>query len=100
MVAINLLHVSPWTTTQALLAGAARTLAPGGALFLYGPFKRGGRHTAASNAAFDDDLRRRNPHWGLRDLDAVVSEAERGGLSLEAILAMPANNASILLRRA
>jgi hypothetical protein len=84
---------------EALMARAGECLAPGGVLVLYGPYRRGGQHTAPSNAAFDADLRRRDPRWGVRELDEVVAEAERHGLALEKTVAMPANNLSLVLRR-
>ncbi|MDZ7852757.1 MAG: DUF938 domain-containing protein [Halomonas sp.] len=99
IVVINLLHISPWTVTEALMAGAGTSLARAGVLYLYGPFRREGRHTAPSNAAFDTDLQARDPCWGIRDLDAVTSEAERCGLDLERVVAMPANNLSVVFRR-
>ena len=100
VVAINLLHVSPWAIAEALMAGAGSVLVPGGVLILYGPFLQAGRHTAASNAAFDADLQARNPHWGIRDLAAVTAEAEHNGLRLETVVEMPANNLSVVFRQA
>ncbi|MEQ6917587.1 DUF938 domain-containing protein [Halomonas aquatica] len=100
VVAINLLHISPWEVTEALLSCAGGQLSGGGVLFLYGPFKRKGRHTAPSNASFDADLRQRDPRFGIRDLDAVVEEAARCGLLLERLVDMPANNLSVVFRRA
>ena len=100
VVAINLLHISPWTVTEVLMAGAGKQLAPGGVLFLYGPFQRNGRHTSPSNAAFDADLRARDPRWGIRDLDDVRAEAGRHGLVLDRVVTMPANNLSAVFRRA
>ncbi len=99
VVAINLLHISPWTASEALMAGATACLAPGGVVVLYGPFRREGCHTAASNAAFDADLRRRDPQWGIRDLAEVEEEAQRYGLLLARVLPMPANNLILILRR-
>ncbi|MDW7747567.1 DUF938 domain-containing protein [Halomonas sp.] len=99
VVAINLLHISPWAVTEALLAGAGAALVPGGVLYLYGPFRREGRHTASSNAAFDADLRARDPRWGIRDLEAVTAEAGRHGLKLDRVVPMPANNLSLVFRR-
>lgn len=99
VVAINLLHISPWTVAEALLAGAGDALLPGGVLYLYGPFRREGRHTASSNAAFDADLRARNPRWGIRDLEAVTAEAGRHGLKLDRVVTMPANNLSLVFRQ-
>ena len=96
IVCINMIHISPWRSAEALMRGAARVLPRGGVLFLYGPYRRGGRHTATSNEAFDHDLRRRNPEWGLRDLEAVVALATGNGLRMSRTVAMPANNLSIV----
>jgi SAM-dependent methyltransferase len=95
----NMIHIAPWAACEGLIAGAARILAPGGVLYLYGPYKVGGRHTAPSNAAFDADLRTRNPQWGIRDLGAVTTLAENAGLALTETVAMPANNLSVVFRR-
>ncbi|MBK4731163.1 DUF938 domain-containing protein [Oxynema sp. CENA135] len=99
IVAINLLHISPWETTLGLLAGANRLLPPDGVLYIYGAFKRGGRHTAASNAAFDEILQQQNPSWGVRDLDEVVAIAEGACLDLDELVEMPANNFSVVFRK-
>ncbi|SEM25237.1 DUF938 domain-containing protein [Halomonas caseinilytica] len=99
IVAINLIHISPWEVTEALMARAGEHLAAGGTLYLYGPYRREGRHTAPSNAAFDEDLRRRDARWGVRDLEAVVEAAMPHGLTLETVVEMPANNLSVVLRR-
>ncbi len=88
----NMLHISPWGTCAALMRGAARHLRPSGPLIVYGPFIVAGVATAPSNAAFDADLQRRNPAWGLRKLADVQAEAERHGLQLARQIAMPANN--------
>jgi hypothetical protein len=96
VVAINMIHIAPWTAAEGLLAGAGRLLVPGGALYLYGPFKENGRHTAPSNAAFDASLRARDPQWGVRDLDAVAALASEHRLALSERVAMPANNLSLV----
>ena len=96
----NMLHIAEWDTCPALMAGAAHHLVPGGALVVYGPYVVDGEPLAAGNAAFDADLRRRNPAWGLRRLGAVVEEAERAGLALERRFDMPANNLTVVFRRA
>lgn len=98
VVAINMVHISPWDATEGLMAGAARALQPGGWLFLYGPFREDGVHTGG-NAAFDADLRARNPAWGVRDLSAVVDAAARHGLTLEDRIEMPANNRILVFAR-
>lgn len=97
-VCINMIHITPWSATLGLLAGTARTLPVGGPLAIYGPFMRGGRHTADSNAAFDQDLRRRNPAWGVRDVGEITAAAEPLGLVLDRIDEMPANNLTLTLR--
>jgi hypothetical protein len=99
IVAINMIHIAPWAAAEGLVAGAERLLPAGGVLFLYGPFREHGRHTAPSNAAFDESLRTRNREWGVRDLDEVAALASRHGLALEERVAMPANNLSVVFRR-
>ncbi|MDB5480450.1 MAG: hypothetical protein JWO83_1503 [Caulobacteraceae bacterium] len=98
VVNINMIHISPWTAAEGLMAGAGRVLAPGGLLFLYGPFIESDVATAHSNVAFDFDLRRRNPDWGLRRLGEVKALAARHGLRLAERIAMPANNLSLFFR--
>lgn len=97
---INMIHISPWSATVGMIRGAARVLLPGGLLFLYGPYRRNGRHTAPSNQAFDADLRRRNPEWGVRDLESVAELAAEAGFASPRVEPMPANNFSVLFRRA
>jgi SAM-dependent methyltransferase len=99
VVSINMIHIAPWAAAEGLMAGAKRLLPGGGVLFLYGPFREHGQHTAPSNAAFDESLRARNREWGVRDLDEVAALASRHGLALEERLAMPANNLSVVFRR-
>ncbi|MFC5087677.1 DUF938 domain-containing protein [Microvirga arabica] len=99
LVAINMVHISPWRATHGLMAGAGRVLPPGGVLFLYGAYKEKGAHTAPSNEAFDQDIRRRNPEWGVRDLEEVADLARAHGLDLAERIAMPANNLSLVFRR-
>jgi hypothetical protein len=100
LIAINLIHISPWSATEGLFAGAGRLIAEGGLVYLYGPYKRDGAHTAPSNEAFDASLRRTDPAWGLRDIADVADIAAGNGLLLEEIVPMPANNFSLLFRKA
>jgi len=88
----NVIHIAPWRIAEGLFAGAARYLLEDGRLFLYGPFKRGGKHTALSNAVFDTSLRDNNPEWGVRDIADVKALGESVGLKLAEIAEMPANN--------
>ena len=99
IVCINLLHISPWAACAALMRGAARRLAPQGLLAVYGPFIVDGEPAAASNLAFDADLRARDPAWGLRTLSAVCAEAAAAGLALRERVAMPANNLVLVFGR-
>jgi len=92
----NMIHIAPWQAAIGLIEGAARVLRPQGKLMLYGPFRRDGAHTAPSNAAFDADLRHRNPSWGIRDLEAVASLANLAGFTAPEIVTMPANNFCLL----
>ncbi len=102
-VCSNMIHIAPWSAAVGLIEGAGARLrssaAHRGALVLYGPFMIDGRHTAASNAAFDEDLRVRNPEWGVRDLDDVLAVAHRNGLELVERVAMPANNFTVVLAK-
>jgi SAM-dependent methyltransferase len=99
VICINMIHIAPWEATAGLLRGAARVLPPEGVLYLYGPYRRGGRHTAPSNEAFDLSLRTRNPSWGVRDLEAVVELAQSHGFAAPEIEEMPAKNLSLVFRR-
>jgi hypothetical protein len=99
MLCINMIHISPWVATEGLMRGAGRLLGEGGLLYLYGPYRQASVPTAPSNEAFDADLRRRDPRWGLRDLGAVAACAEAHGLALARTAAMPANNLSVVFRR-
>lgn len=99
LVCSNMIHIAPWSAYAALLEHAERLLGRGAPLVLYGPFKRGGEHTAPSNAAFDASLRARDPAWGVRDLDDVAALALQHSLALAEIVAMPANNLCVVLTR-
>jgi len=99
VVAINLIHVAPWSATLALFDGAKALLPTQHVLFLYGPYRRFGHHTSESNEQFDSDLRAHNPEWGLRDLEAVSDVATGAGFILAETVQMPANNFSLVFRR-
>jgi SAM-dependent methyltransferase len=95
----NVIHIAPWRVAEGLFAGAARFLRPDGRLFLYGPFKRDGKHTALSNAVFDSSLRDNNPDWGVRDIADVSALAAGVDLNLVEIAEMPANNLVLTFAR-
>ena len=99
MLAINMIHISPWAATVGLMRGAGQLLRAGAPLYLYGAFRQQGVETAPSNEAFDANLRARDPEWGVRDLEAVVNEAAANGFKLESVVPMPANNLSVVLRK-
>jgi hypothetical protein len=99
VVCINMIHIAPWAACVGLLRGASAVLSPGDVLFLYGPFKERGQHTAPSNEAFDADLRARNDTWGVRDLDEVIALAGTLGFDHRTTARMPANNLSVVLQR-
>jgi hypothetical protein len=98
IVCINMIHIAPWEAALALFATAATTLAPGALLYLYGPYRFEGAFTAPSNAEFDRSLRARDPRWGVRDVADLVTAAR--GFALRDTVAMPANNHSLIFRRA
>jgi SAM-dependent methyltransferase len=99
ILCINMVHISPWAATEGLMRGAERLLAPGAPLYLYGAYRQAEVATAPSNDAFDENLRARDPDWGLRDLKDVVAVAEANGFRLDRSVAMPANNLSVIFRR-
>jgi len=96
IIAINLIHISPWSACQGLIAGAGKILQSGGILYLYGPYKQQGKHTAPSNETFDQSLQFRNSDWGVRNLEDVVELAEKHQLILHKIIPMPTNNLSLI----
>ena len=98
IVNINMIHISPWKTCLGLMAGAGRILPTGGILYLYGPYKQDGKHTAPSNEAFDRSLKSRNPEWGVRNLEDVISVAKENSLILQEVVKMPANNLSVVFK--
>ncbi|TVQ57847.1 MAG: DUF938 domain-containing protein [Rhodobacteraceae bacterium] len=95
----NLTHISPWPTTLGLMKGAAARVKPGGLLLIYGPFNEGGRFTGPGNVAFDADLKRRHPEWGLRDREAVEAAAAAEGFEATGRRMMPADNRVLAFRR-
>lgn len=99
VLAINMVHISPWAASAGLMAGAARHLDDGGLLYLYGPFREIGVGLVPSNLAFDADLKARNPAWGLRGVEDMAALAAGHGLTLEGRCEMPANNLSLWFRR-
>ena len=99
ILCINMIHISPRSATDGLLAGSGKLLAPGSPLFLYGPFRIAGQPTAPSNEAFDQSLKARNPEWGLPKLEEVESAAKMHGLALFETIEMPANNISAIFQK-
>ncbi|HLP91508.1 MAG TPA: DUF938 domain-containing protein [Nostocaceae cyanobacterium] len=99
IVNINMIHISPWSACLGLMAGAGRILPKDGILYLYGPYKQGGKHTALSNQAFDQSLQAQNPVWGVRNLEDVVAVANNHDLILVNTYQMPANNLSVVFKK-
>jgi len=99
IMTVNLLHISPWTVTAALVANSASVATDQAVLLIYGPFRRAGEHTSQGNVAFDAELRERDSSWGIRDLEAVTEVARASGWVEREIVAMPANNFCLLFAR-
>jgi SAM-dependent methyltransferase len=95
----NTLHIMSWRAVENMFDGIARVLRPGGMVCIYGPFNYGGRHTAPSNARFDEWLKARDPLSGIRDFERVDGLARDARLTLARDCAMPANNRSLVWRR-
>ncbi|MBF2067038.1 MAG: DUF938 domain-containing protein [Calothrix sp. C42_A2020_038] len=98
IVNINMIHISPWDACLGLMAGANRILPSGGILYMYGPYKQNGNHTAPSNEAFDTSLKMQNPEWGVRDLEEVIQAAAAQNLGFVKTFQMPANNLSVVFQ--
>jgi SAM-dependent methyltransferase len=96
----NMIHIAPWDCCLGLLRGIGRALRPAGVFVLYGPFRIAGAHTSESNERFDAGLRARDDSWGVRDLEAVVALGTQHGLLFDERVQMPANNQSLVFRRA
>jgi hypothetical protein len=99
LISMNVVHIAPWSVCEGILRIAGQRSVNGGLVVLYGPFKRGGEHTAPSNAAFDASLRGENPEWGVRDVEAVEAAATAYGLRLSEVVEMPANNLTLVFRQ-
>ncbi|MFO1124199.1 MAG: DUF938 domain-containing protein [Methylocystis sp.] len=100
ILCINMIHISPWSATEGLFRGAARILPSKAPLYLYGPYRRQGVETAPSNIEFEAWLKTKDPAYGLRDLEVVTGCALRNGFLEPAVVEMPANNLSVIFRRA
>ncbi len=99
IVNINMIHISPWSACLGLMEGAKRILPSKGILYLYGPYKQGGKHTAPSNESFDQSLRSQNLEWGVKNLEDVIKVAEERGLLFQEKVEMPANNLSVIFEK-
>lgn len=98
ILCVNMIHISPWAATHALLTSATRHLGPRGKLILYGPYLENGT-AVSSNLEFDASLKRRNPEWGLRDLEEVTRLAATHGFQRQQRVSMPANNLTLVFAR-
>jgi SAM-dependent methyltransferase len=96
----NTFHIMSWSQVQAFFRGAGQVLRADGLLLVYGPFRYAGQFTSHSNHTFDDALRARDPASGIRDFEAVNELAAAQGLLLLEDAAMPANNQTLVWRRA
>jgi SAM-dependent methyltransferase len=99
IVCINMIHIAPWEAAEGLVRGAGRRLGPGGVLYLYGPYRRNGAHTAPSNETFDAQLRATDSRWGVRNMEDVEALARKAGFALQEVVPMPANNFSLVFRK-
>jgi cyclopropane fatty-acyl-phospholipid synthase-like methyltransferase len=98
VLCINMVHISPWSATNALCLGASRHLRTHGKLVLYGPYLENGA-AVQSNLDFDSTLKRRNSEWGLRNLEDVTRVAALHGLQRQQVIHMPANNLSVVFNK-
>lgn len=99
ILCINMVHISPWSATEGMMAGAGRLLPAGAPLYLYGPYFQAGEDAVESNVAFDRSLRERNPDWGIRQVGDMIDLAGKNGLKFMSATPMPANNLSLIFRK-
>jgi len=95
----NTLHIMSWPEVEALFAALPAMASEDAKLAIYGPFNYGGEFTSASNAAFDESLKSRAPHMGIRDIEAVDRLARAAGFAMIDDVAMPANNRTLIWQR-
>ncbi|MFB6264944.1 MAG: DUF938 domain-containing protein [Bradymonadaceae bacterium] len=100
IVAVNVLHIAPWEATERLFVHAGSSLPDEGVLYVYGPFRYESRPLEESNQQFDRQLRARDPQMGLRVFEEIEEVAADHGFELVEDRAMPANNRSLIWRRA
>lgn len=98
ILCVNMVHISPWDATLGLLDGARRLLPRGAPLILYGPFLKADIETAPSNLAFDQNLRARDPCFGIRAVETLDAAAAERGMERSALHTMPANNLMLVYR--
>ena len=98
IVCINMIHISPWSCTEALFEASKTYLNKNQFLMIYGPFFRKHKQTSQSNLNFDISLKFQNPSWGIRHLEKVDDIAIKNGFYQDKIVEMPANNLSIIYR--
>lgn len=99
VISMNVIHIAPIGVAKGIVAGAGTTLAPGGLLIFYGPFRENGAHTGAGNETFDRGLRAENPDWGVRDTTEITKLASAAKLTFAALIAMPANNRLLIFQK-
>lgn len=99
VLCVNMIHITPWACTEALIRGAAGCLSKGGVLITYGPYKVAGEHTAPSNINFDGWLKAQDTRWGVRDREAIAALADEAGLGHARSVPMPANNQTLVFER-
>lgn len=95
----NTTHIMNWPTVTDMFAGIGRILQPGGVFCLYGPFNYQNRYTSESNERFDNWLRSRDPHSGVRNFEDLDRLARSAGMELQHDYAMPANNRLLVWRK-
>jgi cyclopropane fatty-acyl-phospholipid synthase-like methyltransferase len=99
IIAINMIHIAPWSATHDLFRGGTEHLKYGGTLIMYGPYRFFGYDHAESNRLFDQRLRAQNAAWGIRNLESIGQVAAGFGFALSAAIPMPANNHVLVFKR-
>jgi len=95
----NTTHIMAWPEVVAMFEKIGKHMNPGAVFCLYGPFNKNGEYTSESNARFDEWLKQRDPHSGIRDMEMLIALASRQGLDYSAEHNMPANNKILVWRK-
>jgi len=95
----NLLHLISASEAKTLITDAAKALATGGRMVIYGPFMRADELTSDGDAAFHAALRAHDPEIGYKDDFDTLDWLQASGLDIVSVVEMPANNLALITEK-